>query len=123
MSFKIFLNLCLLAFLSCSTRHGVHVISSTHNINKIIDHDSVLRGKTLYQQHCLSCHGTDGAGNGPDAGMQLPRPANLRKLANRGTDFKFFMDISEWQGGMPGWRKHYSSEQREDLAAYIKSFK
>jgi mono/diheme cytochrome c family protein len=35
-------------------------------------------GRALYQQRCATCHGEDARGDGPDADICAPRPANLR---------------------------------------------
>ncbi len=48
---------------------------------------SIEFGKTLYQQHCASCHGAEGGGDGPVAVYIEPKPTDLRTLAaaNGGT--------------------------------------
>ena len=43
---------------------------------------SIEFGKTLYMQHCASCHGAEGAGDGPVATYIEPKPTDLRKLAS-----------------------------------------
>jgi mono/diheme cytochrome c family protein len=50
-----------------------------------VDPDTVLtpnpkllaRGETLFKQHCTSCHGDTGRGDGPAAGTMNPRPRNF----------------------------------------------
>ena len=45
-------------------------------------------GAALFRQNCASCHGNNGAGNGPMAAELPVRPANLRTLsANNGGVF------------------------------------
>jgi mono/diheme cytochrome c family protein len=44
------------------------------------DDPYVEAGENLYHQHCGSCHGTTGEGNGPVATLLDPKPANLTKL-------------------------------------------
>lgn len=48
---------------------------------------SVEFGKTLFQQSCASCHGAEGAGDGPVAVYLEPKPSDLRQLSagNNGT--------------------------------------
>jgi hypothetical protein len=36
-------------------------------------------GKALYQEHCGTCHGMSGGGDGIDAGLFLARPRSLRE--------------------------------------------
>ena len=101
-------------------RHGIVPLSGT--VVKKLNEASVKRGEAIYRQHCLACHGKNGEGNGPLASSKAP-PANLRKLAKEVRNFDFFMSISQWQGDMPGWKEPFSSTDREDLVAYIKSLR
>lgn len=39
--------------------------------------ESIVRGHTLYAQHCIGCHGDDGRGQGPLAAAQPVWPPNL----------------------------------------------
>jgi len=88
-----------------------------------LDQASLERGRALYTQHCLHCHGDKGEGNGPDATHQSHKVANLRELVKEVKDFDFFMSLSQWKGNMPGWKDHFKEAEREDLVTYIKSFR
>lgn len=113
------------------TRHGVMPIGSAEintnekpkNIQQHFEQSSILRGKAIYKKQCLSCHGDQGLGDGPDAGKQSHPPANLQKLARDVPNFKFFMSISQWDGKMPGWKEQFNESDREDLVSYIKTFR
>jgi mono/diheme cytochrome c family protein len=37
-------------------------------------------GRRVYTQHCVSCHGKEGKGDGPDAGKHLPGPASFAEM-------------------------------------------
>ena len=37
-------------------------------------------GKMLYEKHCANCHGTYGAGDGPDTQFLTLKPANFHSL-------------------------------------------
>lgn len=39
------------------------------------------RGAELYRVHCATCHGIDGTGQGPMAGVLVVQPADLTMLA------------------------------------------
>lgn len=99
------------------------VSCSTQNKNDEIVEASLLRGKYLYNSHCITCHGQDGSGNGTASEYQIPKPTDLRKLVREVKDFKFFMSISQLHGQMPGWKEPYNEDDREALVAYIKSFR
>lgn len=45
--------------------------------------DEVARGHARYLQDCATCHGLDGAGDGPMARALTTPPANLRRLSER----------------------------------------
>lgn len=63
--------------------------------------EDVDQGQALYEQHCATCHGESGRGDGP-AGEQLqPRPANIARFAKMpmALDAYLFWTISE--GGQP----------------------
>lgn len=53
----------------------------------LVHAQSIEFGQTLFQQNCASCHGAEGAGDGPVAVYIQPKPTDLRKLAagNDGT--------------------------------------
>ncbi len=37
-------------------------------------------GRRVYTMHCVSCHGEQGHGDGPDAAQHLPRPASFADM-------------------------------------------
>ena len=43
---------------------------------------SIEFGKTLFSQNCASCHGAEGAGDGPVAVYIEPKPSDLGMLAS-----------------------------------------
>lgn len=48
----------------------------------------VNAGAELYRTHCATCHGTEGTGQGPMAGVLVIKPVNLAELAaNNGGEF------------------------------------
>lgn len=42
----------------------------------------VNRGKTVYEQHCLRCHGVGGWGDGPEAGSLKVAPVNFHRFSS-----------------------------------------
>jgi mono/diheme cytochrome c family protein len=91
------------------------------------------RGREVYDRWCASCHGFDGAGEGPAAAYMIPRPRDftrglyqIRTTAGGEipTDDDIMRMINEGMPGttMPGWRDQLSRRDREAVLAYIKSF-
>ena len=79
------------------------------------------RGKTLFEDHCASCHGSDGSGDGPGSSALRPKPSNLREHTY--SDVRLARVL--WNGvvgtSMPAWRDH-SPADRAALAAHVKTF-
>lgn len=100
-------------------RHGI-VPRSTVMVTRP-DEASVSRGKTLYDNHCISCHGPKGEGNGPLASQQKIAPSNLRQLVTEVPDFDLFVSFSNWKGDMPGWKEKFTQGELEDIKSYLKT--
>jgi len=112
-------------FASRGVTHGLTPVSAPSAIPlpEKLEPDAIARGKAIYRQDCLSCHGEKGMGDGPQAKSSPRRPANLRESVRNLSDFSFYLSISQWEKTMPGWRRHYNDLERQDLAAYLKTFR
>ena len=102
-------------------KHGIVILSPS--LVQKLNEASAARGKVIYTQRCLACHGVSLTGDGPEADKQKNPPANLLKLVKEVDNFTFFMNVSEWQGSMPGWKEPISEIEKEDLVAYLKTFR
>lgn len=54
---------------------------------------SIDFGQALFQQNCASCHGAEGAGDGPVAVYLEPKPSDLRQLAAKNDGTYPFEDV------------------------------
>lgn len=108
-------------------RHGIIPLNQDETVVKEIKQKfsqlSIERGQKIYQSDCLKCHGPQGLGDGPEAGAQKNPVANLAETVRQVPRFQFYLSVSQWQRQMPGWKTPYSAQDREDLAAYISTFK
>lgn len=87
--------------------------------------DSVAakRGKIIYQNHCMKCHGQKGQGNGPLAKKFGSNPLNLAEAVKSTPNFGFFIDLSKNTSNMPGWsEKEFSEKELSDLTQYLRTF-
>jgi len=90
---------------------------------------NLANGKAKYQEHCASCHGTEGKGDGPDAKDLTPKPRNHTdgNAMNRLRDNYLFTVIKS--GGqtvgksdqMPGWGSILTDQDITDTIAFIRT--
>lgn len=85
------------------------------------DDDTFPSGQHIFQDHCATCHGTEGTGNGPMAEVLKIPPADLTKISVRaGGTFPAarVVEIIRYGGNMaahgtavmPVWGKVFSEE-------------
>jgi mono/diheme cytochrome c family protein len=90
--------------------------------NPFKGNESTLQdAKKLYVKSCLSCHGSEGAGDGSQSTTLNPKPANLKnKTVQEQTDGAIFWKISNGKGQMVSWKFTLSDKQRWYLVNYIR---
>lgn len=87
--------------------------------------NEVAQGRAIFLQHCASCHGLTGEGNGPMARALNTTPANLRQLSGRYGNPLPEDKIARFINGradvkahgprdMPVWGKRFYSEGQGD---------
>ena len=78
------------------------------------------RGTQLYMQHCATCHGLTGNGDGPGGAGLVPAPAKLAEHEYSTAR----LSAALWHGvagsAMPAWRD-YSAADRAALAAAVQA--
>jgi putative copper export protein/mono/diheme cytochrome c family protein/peroxiredoxin len=85
---------------------------------------SIVAGATLYAEHCASCHGPDGRGDGP-AGRALPRrPPDLRgphTADHTAGDLFWWITRGITSGGMPAFENRLAEEERWDVVNAVRA--
>jgi mono/diheme cytochrome c family protein len=95
--------------------------------------ETVARGRQVYADNCVQCHGADGRGDGYGAPFLVPPPRDFTTGAYKfrttasgalPTDDDLFRTISRGANGtgMPPWQYLLSDEDRWALVDYIKTF-
>jgi cytochrome c oxidase cbb3-type subunit 2 len=86
----------------------------------------LLRGKRMYQEFCINCHGPIGDGKGPAAAYLYPPPLNFTILRRHLVDNRYIGGIFYYQimngitgTAMPYFKKHLESEKIWDLSNYL----
>jgi len=84
--------------------------------------EAVEKGKAIYLDRCIDCHGKKGKGDGSGAADLETRPPDFTQAQVRQqTDGQIFWKISEGRKPMPGYGRKLSEEQRWQLVAYMRT--
>ncbi|NOY52406.1 MAG: YHS domain-containing protein [Deltaproteobacteria bacterium] len=84
--------------------------------------NSIAKGKTIFEQRCIICHGKDAKGTGALADSLNPKPADLTGwMVRMHPDGDIFYKISRGRGAMPAWKTTTSEEDRWNVINYIRS--
>ncbi len=77
-------------------------------------------GRLIYLANCASCHGTDGAGDGPTA--TVPRPRPLQESMAGMSDAEVSYRIANGLAGtpMPAFAASLTEQERRDLVSYLR---
>ncbi len=81
------------------------------------------RGREIFRQSCVACHGYKGTGNGVLAKILKVKMINYgSKSITQISDKEIIKTITEGKGEfMPPWKSTLSSEEIKDVASYIRS--
>jgi len=84
---------------------------------------SIARGRELFQQNCIQCHGVDGRGDGPQAASLNPQPTDFRLHIPLHTDPQFYAFIADGYPGsaMPAFRDALSEDDIWNLVNFLRS--
>src|SRR6478609_5246041 len=122
MKLKFALVLCLLStvvFLSAfrflsPTNDPWPVPEKYHNMKNPVKADaaSISTGKSLWNKHCVSCHGKTGMGDGTKAATLKTHPGDFSKPEFKTeTDGDIFYKTSEGRKDMPSFKKKIPDEE------------
>ena len=117
----------LMSFVSRSQNDPWPVPDKYKNMPNPVKSDaaSIANGKALYNQHCKSCHGTKGKGDGPKAAQLNTECGDFTKPTTQSeTDGALFYKTSEGRKDMPSFKKKIA-DQNEIWAVvnYIRTLK
>ncbi len=100
-------------------------------LNRNLDTAQVQRGRVVYEQNCLECHGAKGGGLPGDwrirdaEGKYPPPPLDDSAHAWHHPTQVLLEVIREGspggEGNMPAWKGKLSEQQMQDVVVYIKS--
>lgn len=83
-----------------------------------------LSGRAVFEQYCVSCHGLQGRGDGPEAPYLSPRPASLISAATSVKSDKELLAVianGKPRTAMPAWKDRLTEGQQRAVLAYLRS--
>lgn len=83
----------------------------------------VNRGRTVYERHCVRCHGTGGWGDGPDADGLTVRPTNFhlfRSYLKSDEELWRTIEYGVVFSPMHAWHGQLTENEIYDVLAYIR---
>ena len=86
----------------------------------IFEEEMITAGEQIYENSCISCHGTPTANN-PMVFVPSPGDPASEKFQNQ-PDGSMFYKISNGKGGMPSFAKTIAEEEIWSLIAFFRSF-
>jgi cytochrome c oxidase cbb3-type subunit 2 len=95
--------------------------------------ESAARGKAVYENRCVECHGSSGKGDGSASPMLTPRPRDFTlgrfkirstESGSLPTDDDLLRSVRQglYGSAMPAWDKILSDAEIQDVVAYVKGF-
>ena len=87
--------------------------------------ESVSAGKSLWSQHCASCHGKTGLGDGSKAAQLKTHPGDFSTAAFQSqSDGSLFYKVAEGRGDMPSFKKKIpDAAEIWDLVNFMRTLK
>jgi hypothetical protein len=90
--------------------------------------DAITSGQEIYELNCATCHGPEGAGDGPGSVGLDPKPANLgdSEMMHDLSDGYLFWRVTKggamepFNSVMPSW-EGLSEEQRWQVISYVRT--
>ena len=102
----------------------VFTVAASFNLTAAQDFPAdVTRGRSVYERHCLACHGTGGRGDGPDAVALLVSPTNFHQFTSVLKSDEELLRTIEYGvvfSPMHSWLGILTETERQDALAYIR---
>ncbi len=84
------------------------------------------RGKAVYEQRCLACHGPQGKGDGPTGKVLVPPAADFTSAASKkksDADLLKIIENGKPPTAMVAWKGQLSDQDIQHVLAYVKTLR
>lgn len=98
---------------------SLHVTDAPTTFNAIVTPEGYAQA--LFVDHCSSCHGLTGQGDGPVARSLAPRPANFRLKQGNPAYLSAVLRDGIPGTAMPPWKDVLTEQQRHSLVNYLRT--
>ena len=102
----------------------VFTVAASFNLTAAQDFPAdVTRGRSVYERHCLACHGTGGWGDGPEAAALRVPPTNfhgMRSILKSDEELLRTIEHGVVFSPMHSWQGQLTETERQDALAYIR---
>jgi len=85
-----------------------------------------VKGKAVYEQRCLACHGPQGKGDGPTGKVLVPPAADFTSAASKkksDADLLKIIENGKPPTAMVAWKGLLSDEDIQNALAYVKALR
>ena len=88
------------------------------------DDNTMKQGKDLFSQHCKSCHGVKGKGDGPKAEkIDISCGDFASEDVKKAADGELYWKTTEGRKPMPSFKEKLSDQERWMVVNYLRSLK
>lgn len=92
----------------------------TPNARVSANRESLESSRSLYRQHCASCHGANGKAQTPK-GIETEADDLTSSSVKSSSRERLIRIITNGKGDMPGFKKKLSASQIASITTYIRS--
>ncbi len=84
------------------------------------------KGRAVYEQRCLACHGPQGKGDGPTGKVLVPPAADFTSAASKkksDADLLKIIENGKPPTAMIAWKGQLSDQDIQNVLAYVKTLR